>query len=97
MVRRSRTAPAVLPGYHSYLAAGGHRTTLPVGGDIRQRLDTADPPDAQGWRTLTLVFDSLYDARRQLLACAAVRSAGAEPLRLSLLIFARQIVQHYTT
>lgn len=69
-----------------------------LGGDIRQQLATAEAPDIQGWRTLTLVFDSLYDARYQLLGFgAAVEVLAPEPLRLSLLDFAQQIVQHYTT
>jgi len=47
-------------------------------------------------RTLTLISDSLVDARRQLLGLGvAVEVLSPEPLRLSLVDFAQQIVRHY--
>lgn len=75
---------------------GASELSAQGGGEVREQIAAAGPSDAHGWRTLTLVFDSLVDARRQLLGFgAAVEVLAPEPLRLSLLDFAQQIVRRY--
>jgi hypothetical protein len=59
---------------------------------------TAVEPDADGWLTLTLTFESLFAARERLLPFgAAVEVLSPLPLRLSLADFATQIVALYGT
>ncbi len=56
----------------------------------------ASPPDAEGWRTLDLPFESLPAARERLLSFGrAVEILAPEALRLTVLDFARQIVDFY--
>lgn len=53
-------------------------------------------PEADGWVTLTLEFENLFAARDRLLSWGgAVEVLAPEPLRLSLVDFARQIVARY--
>jgi predicted DNA-binding transcriptional regulator YafY len=48
--------------------------------------------DAAGWATLTLTFESLFDARAKLLALGGdVEVMEPEPLRLSMADYAQQI------
>ena len=57
---------------------------------------TAGAPDATGYITLDLSFESLYAARERILACGGgVEVMSPEPLRLSVLDFATQIVGLY--
>jgi predicted DNA-binding transcriptional regulator YafY len=79
-----RVSPALLP----YLASeyGGQSGLL-----MR-----ASSPDAEGWVTLDLPFESLAVARTRLLGLGrAVEVLEPEALRLSVLDFAGQIIQRY--
>jgi len=62
-----------------------------------QRLTPAEAqPDADGWVTLELPFESFADARSRLLGMGrAVEVLSPEALRSSLLDFARQVVDFY--
>jgi len=63
---------------------------------IRTVLAEADPPDADGWQRLELRFESLEAARDRLLSFGrAVEVLEPDPLRLSLIDYARQIVDLY--
>lgn len=63
---------------------------------IQDIITQAGPPDAQGWVTLTLVFERLEAARDRLLGLGrAVEVLEPKPLRLSLIDFAAQIVALY--
>lgn len=75
------------------------RPALPwyFGDRIRSQIDQADPPDAEGWLTLELTFESLAAARDRILACGnGVEVLEPLPLRRSLLDYAEQIVARYT-
>jgi predicted DNA-binding transcriptional regulator YafY len=62
----------------------------------RSAIAQAGPPDEEGWITLELRFDHLWAARDRLLACGrGVEVLEPEPLRLSILDYARQIVDLY--
>ncbi len=66
------------------------------GDDIHTRLAQAGPPDEHGWLQLTLTFESLEAARDRLLDFGrAVEVLEPEPLRLSLIDVAEQIVAFY--
>jgi predicted DNA-binding transcriptional regulator YafY len=68
------------------------------GGRIRAAIAQAEPPDERGWITLTLHFEGLWAARNRLLGFGrAVEVLEPEPLRLSMLDYARQIVDLYET
>lgn len=74
------------------------RPHLPVylGEQVKGALAAAGPPDAEGRVTLTLRFEHFESARSRLLALGrAVEVLEPEPLRLSLLDYARQIAQLY--
>jgi predicted DNA-binding transcriptional regulator YafY len=59
-------------------------------------LATARAPDAGGWITLELCFESLYAARERILACGGgVEVVSPEPLRLSVADFAKQTAGLY--
>lgn len=67
-----------------------------LGERVKDALDEADPPDAEGCVTLTLHFEHFESARSHLLALGrAVEVLAPEPLRLSLLDYARQIAKLY--
>jgi predicted DNA-binding transcriptional regulator YafY len=71
---------------------------LPVffGQRIRDAIARAGPPDEEGWITLELRFEGLWAARNRLLDFGrAVEVLEPEPLRLSMLDYARQIVDLY--
>jgi predicted DNA-binding transcriptional regulator YafY len=81
-VRASPALLDVLPVYFGWRAA--------------ELLDSAGPPDADGWRTLTLPFESLDAARERILGLGcAVEVLAPEPLRLTVQDYARQIVRLY--
>jgi predicted DNA-binding transcriptional regulator YafY len=54
------------------------------------------PPDTSGWRTVTLAFESLPEARSVVLGFGrAVEVIEPEALRLSVIDYARQIAAFY--
>jgi predicted DNA-binding transcriptional regulator YafY len=80
-----RAAPDLLP-----------RLSRFFGVDFKRAVETAGPPDEDGWRTLTLTYNSLESARSRLLGFGgAVEVLTPEALRLSLADFAHQIVAKY--
>jgi predicted DNA-binding transcriptional regulator YafY len=84
-IARVRLSPAVLPTLHYFLEERARHTLL-------------DPsaPDAEGWVTLDLPFESFATARTRLLGLGrAVEVLEPEPLRKSLVDFAEQIVEFY--
>ena len=63
---------------------------------IRDTIAQAEPPDAEGWITLTLPFETMWDARERILGFGkAVEVLEPEPLRKSVIDFATQIVTFY--
>jgi predicted DNA-binding transcriptional regulator YafY len=67
------------------------------GDRLRDRIAQAGPPDAEGWITLELPFESLEAARNRMLGFGrAVEVLEPQALRLSVLDFATQIVALYT-
>jgi predicted DNA-binding transcriptional regulator YafY len=69
---------------------------LYLGEAARQALTEAPAPDADGWLTLSLTFDSLEAARARLLALGgAVEVLKPEALRLSLADFGAQIAARH--
>jgi predicted DNA-binding transcriptional regulator YafY len=69
---------------------------LYFGDRIRERVASAGPPDADGWITLTLPFERFEEARGRILGFGrAVEVLAPEPLRLSVIDFAQQIVDFY--
>jgi predicted DNA-binding transcriptional regulator YafY len=63
---------------------------------IRDEIARAEPPDAEGWITLTLPFETLRDARERILGFGrAVEVLEPEALRKSVIDFAAQIVAFY--
>ena len=60
-------------------------------------LAQAGPPDAGGWREATLPFESIEDARTRLLGLGrAVEVLAPQALRVSLVDYARQVVDFYS-
>jgi hypothetical protein len=65
---------------------------------IRDAIIRASKPDAAGWVTSTLIFDTFEDARENILAFGiAIEVLDPEPLRLSVIDYAKQIVGFYST
>ena len=63
---------------------------------IRDEIAQAEPPDAEGWITLTLPFETLRDARERILGLGrAVEVLEPEPLRASVVDFATQVIALY--
>ncbi len=82
---RVRVSPALAQALPYYFGAG-----------IHTRLAQASPPDEHGWLQLTLIFESLEAARSRLLDFGrAVEVLAPDPLRLSLLDLAEQVVAFY--
>jgi predicted DNA-binding transcriptional regulator YafY len=82
---RVRVAPEALPMLAEY-----------VGDRARGQLLSHHLPDADGWVTLDLPFESFVAARSRLLGLGrAVEVLEPEPLRKSLVDFAEQIVDFY--
>jgi predicted DNA-binding transcriptional regulator YafY len=85
-VARVRLSPAILPTLQFYLDDRARR--LPAG---------ASHPDANGWVTLDLPFESFAAARSRLLGMGrAAEVLEPEPLRKSIIDFAAQITNFYT-
>jgi hypothetical protein len=58
--------------------------------------ESAGPPGKDGWRPLTLAFESFSAARTRLMGCGrAVEVVAPEALRLGIADFAEQIVALY--
>lgn len=69
-----------------------------AGERIGDKVARAGPPDAEGWVTVTLPFESLEDARERILGLGrAVEVLSPIALRRSVLDHAEQIVDLYTT
>ncbi|MBN1977689.1 MAG: YafY family transcriptional regulator [Anaerolineae bacterium] len=69
---------------------------LYFGDRIRAQIASAGPPDGEGWVTLTLPFERIETARERILGFGrAVEVLAPEALRLSVIDFARQIVDFY--
>lgn len=66
------------------------------GAELRGRPGADPEPDAEGWLTVELQFESLEAARAALLACGGgVEVLAPEPLRRSLWDYAEQIAARY--
>ena len=69
---------------------------LYFGDRIRAQITSAGPPDDEGWITLTLPFERIEPARERILGFGrAIEVIEPEPLRLSVIDFAKQIVDFY--
>jgi predicted DNA-binding transcriptional regulator YafY len=67
-----------------------------VGERARGQIASRQMPDADGWVTLDLPFESFVAARSRLLGLGrALEVLAPEPLRRSLVDFAEQIVLFY--
>ena len=83
----ARVSPALLPWL-----------PLHFGDSIREQIEQANPPDAEGWIILTLPFEHFETARQRMLGFGrAVEVLEPEALRLSVIDFAEQIVTFYRT
>jgi len=70
---------------------------LYFGDRIRAQIANAEPPDSEGWITLTLPFERIETARERILGFGrAVEVIEPAPLRLSVVDFARQILEFYS-
>lgn len=82
---RVRVAPQALPVLMEY-----------IGDRARAELSESHIPDADGWVTMDLPFESFISARSRLLGLgSAVEVLEPETLRMSLIDFAEQIVGFY--
>ena len=80
-----RVAPQFVPWLSTYFGDG-----------IRGMIAQADPPDAAGWITLTLPFESLEEARDRVLSFGgAVEVLSPRPLRASVADYGAQVVALY--
>ena len=79
------------------VAPGLHRHLPQLFGEpMRDRIANAGPPDAEGWLTLILPFESLESARGRILGLGrAVEVLEPVALRDSILDFANQVVALY--
>ena len=69
---------------------------LHFGDRVRAAIAQAGPPDAEGWITLSLPFERLEEARERMLGFGrAIEVLEPEPLRQSVVDFAKQIVDFY--
>ncbi len=73
-----------------------HSLPMYFGESIREQIDTAGPPDTEGWTTLKLQFERVETARDRILGFGnAIEVLEPEALRLSVIDFATQIVGFY--
>jgi predicted DNA-binding transcriptional regulator YafY len=64
---------------------------------VEGQIERAGLPQAGGWLTVEIVFESLYDARERLLPLGgAVEVLAPRPLRLTMADYAAQIAARYT-
>jgi len=69
-----------------------------MGAAVRKGQVRASLADEEGWVLVELTFESLWEARARLLGMGrAVEVLEPEPLRLSMVDYARQIVDLYET
>ena len=81
----ARVSPALVPYLPRYF-----------GDLIRETVAQAGPPDAEGWITLTLPFETVFAARERILGFGkAVEVLEPESLRRSVIDFATQILGLY--
>jgi predicted DNA-binding transcriptional regulator YafY len=81
----ARVSPVIIPFLPHYF-----------GEPIHAVIAQAGPPDAEGWITLTLPFETVRAARERILSFGgAVEVLEPEPLRKSIIDFAMQIVAFY--
>ena len=81
-----RAAPEIVPELPRFF-----------GDQVRERMIQPDPADPPGWIRLTLTFESFEAARERILGLGrAVEVLEPEPLRKSVLDFARQILDLYS-
>jgi predicted DNA-binding transcriptional regulator YafY len=67
------------------------------GDPIRDQIAGAGPPDAEGWITLTLSFETMEDARERILGFGrAMEVLSPQALRNTVFDYATQIVSLYT-
>ena len=67
-----------------------------LGTAVGEQIARAGPPDAEGWVTVEIGFESLHDARERLLALGgAVEILAPLSLRLSIADYAAQILARY--
>ena len=70
---------------------------LVFGDPIREAVAQAGPPDAEGWLTLSLPFETFEAARMRILGLGrAVEVLEPVALRMSVVDFAAQIVDFYS-
>ncbi len=82
---RVRVSPEAMPNLAEYVGDRARGGLLPL-----------SPPDAEGWVTLDLPFESFFAARTRLLGLGrAVEVLEPESLRKSLVDFAEQVVGFY--
>jgi predicted DNA-binding transcriptional regulator YafY len=80
-----RVAPSFVPDVAQHLSEGMREWAIETG-----------LTDERGWTSVTVAFDSLYDARARILGLGgAVEVLEPEPLRRSVLDFARHTVELY--
>jgi len=71
--------------------------SIHFGGRFRDAVAKAGPPNEEGWVTAILPFDTFEDARQNILNLGrAIEVLEPEPLRLSVIDFAHQIVDYYS-
>ena len=81
----ARVSPAIVPFLPHYFGERIHTAVAQAG-----------PPDAAGWITLTLPFETAQAARERILGFGgAVEVLEPEPLRKSVIDYAMQIVAFY--
>jgi len=72
------------------------KLSLYFGEDVKIQLNDREPPDKRGWITMSIQFEHFFQAREKLLSLGmAVEILEPEPLRLSVIDFAKQIVEYY--
>jgi predicted DNA-binding transcriptional regulator YafY len=68
------------------------------GDPVREEIRKAGPPNSEGWIQMTLPFESFQAARDRILGFGrAVEVLAPEPLRRSVIDYAKQIVRLYET
>ena len=72
--------------------------SLHFGQRFRDAVTMSSPPDTAGWVITELPFETFDDARKQILDFGrAVEVLEPEPLRQSVIDFAQQIVDFYSS
>jgi len=67
-----------------------------LGDWVQELVKEADPPDTEGWITLSMLFESLPEARSRLLSFGtSVEVLEPQELRNSLADFASRIAEFY--